>query len=706
MATGTEGKSLTVRTEFPFPVRVIRHEWIPMPDGSRLAARIWLPEGAEQAPVPAIFEYVPYRKNDGLVLRDAPIHHYFAGHGYASVRVDIRGSGDSDGILDDEYLPLEQEDGVAVIRWLATRPWCSGRVGIIGKSWGGFNGLQIAAHHPPELGAVISVASTDDRYADDVHYMGGCLLAWTALPWASTMLAYNALPPDPAVVGAGWRKTWQERLEKTPPYIHAWLAHQRRDEFWRQGSVGEDFAAIHCPVYMVGGWADAYRNAILRFLAGYPGPCKGLIGPWAHDYPEDGAPGPAIGFLQEAVRWWDYWLKGQDNGVMDEPKLRAWMPEARRPAAGYLTHPGRWLATGSWPALEVETRSFRLGAGVSAAAGTLIAGVRETRGGTAAGGAAGPGETAGAPAAELRVSGTESAAADLGQWGGHGGPTEFPPDQRPDDGLSLSFDSEPLAEPIEILGVPVARLELAADRPQALVVVRLCDVWPDGASTLITRGLKNLTHRTSDEHPEPLVPGERYVVDVRLNAIGYQVPAGHRLRLAIAPAHWPWAWPSPERVTLSLFAPGESGLDLPVWAGAGEHAPPPHFAAPERAPMPPHEQLGGESGREVRRDVATGTVDVISTAASGHRLTGDGLEYREDERDVLRITDGAPLSAIVLCDRTFGVGRGDWQATVRTASTMSATAGVFQVTNVLDAYEGARRVFTRTWHAEVPRDGV
>jgi uncharacterized protein len=673
-----------VRTEFPCAVRVIRHEWIPMPDGCRLAARIWIPEHAEQVPVPAIFEYVPYRKNDGLVLRDAPIHHYFAGHGYASVRVDLRGTGDSDGILEDEYLPLEQQDGVAVIHWLATRPWCTGKVGIIGKSWGGFNGLQIAAHQPPELGAVISVASTDDRYADDVHYMGGCLLAWTALPWASTMLAYNALPPDPAVVGEEWRKTWQERLEKTPPYIDAWLAHQRRDAFWRQGSVGEDFGAIQCPVYMVGGWTDSYRNAIIRFLEGYPGPCKGLIGPWGHDYPEDGMPGPAIGFLQEAVRWWDHWLKGQDNGVMEEPKLRAWMPQARRPAPGYQVHPGRWLAAGSWPAPQVETRSLRLGPRVL---------------GTGAPGAADDGD------AELRVCGTESAAADLGQWGGHGGLTEFPPDQRPEDGLSLSFDTEPLAGPVEILGFPVARLELAADQPLALAAVRLCDVWPDGASTLITRGLKNLTHRKSDEYPEPLVPGQRYLFDIQLNSVGYQVPAGHRLRLSVSPTYWPWAWPSPVPVTLSLF-PGGSVLELPAWTEPGQHEPPAHFAVPERGPMPPHELLSGESGREVRRDVASGTVEVISTGSDGHRLLDDGLEYREQERDVLRITDGAPLSAMVQCDRVFAVGRGQWQTTVRTTSTMSATASAFQVTNVLDAYEGDRRVLTKTWHTEVPRDCV
>jgi putative CocE/NonD family hydrolase len=678
---------MAVRTRFPHRVRVIRHQWIPMPDGTRLAARIWLPSGAEHSPVPAIFEYVPYRKNDGLALRDAPIHHYFAGHGYASVRVDLRGTGDSDGICADEYLPLEQQDGIAVIGWLASRPWCTGKVGIIGKSWGGFNGLQIAAHRPPELGAVISVASTDDRYADDVHYMGGCVLAWTALPWASTMLAYNALPPDPAVVGEAWRETWRHRLEHTPPYIEAWLAHQRRDEFWRQGSVCEDFAAIRCPVYMVGGWTDAYRNAILRFLQGYRGPCKGLIGPWAHDYPEDGAPGPAIGFLQEAVRWWDYWLKGDDNGIMDEPKLRAWLPEARRPAPGYLMLPGRWLAADGWPAAQVQTRGYRLGPG------------------TGSGGTLGAFADAAEQAAELTFSGPESVATDPGQWGGHGGPMEFPADQRPEDGLSLSFDTEPLAEPVDIVGFPVARLELAADKPVAQVVVRLCDVWPDGASTLITRGLKNLTHRGGDASPRPLVPGERFAVDVQLNSIGYAVPAGHRLRLSVAPGYWPWAWPPPERATISLFTAG-SELRLPVWSGGGWHTPPPHFAHPERAAQPPHEPLGGGAAREMRRDAATGTVEVISTSSDGHRLLDDGLEYRERERDVLRIVAGDPLSAMVTCERDFAVGRDDWRVTVRTTSTMSGTATAFGVTNVVDAYEGERRVFTKTWHAKLPRDNV
>jgi hypothetical protein len=282
---------------------------------------------------------------------------------------------------------------------------------------------------------------------------------------------------------------------------------------------------------------------------------------------------------------------------------------------------------------------------------------------------------------------------------------EFPRDQRPEDGLSLGFDTEPLTEPVEILGFPVARLELASDRPLALVVVRLCDVWPDGSSTLITRGLKNLTHSKSDEYPEPLIPGDRYSVEVTLNAIGYQMPAGHRLRLAVSPTYWPWAWPSPEPVTLTLFPEG-SQLSIPAWAGPAEHVPPAHFATPESAPIPPHEPLGGESRRVMQRDVATGSTEIIGTEGTGHRLLDDGLEYREFEQDRLRITEGEPQSAMVVCDRSFSVGRGEWQTTVRTSSTMSGDAEVFHVTNVLDAYEGERRVFTRTWQIEVPRDHV
>ncbi len=319
---------MRIVTHFPHEIVELENEWIVLADGTRLAARIWMPREARERPVPALLEYLPYRKNDGTAVRDSIRHPYLAGHGYAAVRVDMRGSGDSDGILLDEYLPQEQADALEILEWIAAQSWCTGKIGMFGKSWGGFNALQIAAHRPPALKAIITIASTDDRYADDVHYMGGCLLAYDMLPWASIMLTANATPPDPRWVGERWREMWLRRIEETPAYIESWMTHQRRSDYWKQGSVCEDWGAIDIPVYAVGGWADGYTNAIPRLLAGLRGPRKGLIGPWAHNFPEEGVPGPAIGFLQESLRWWDTWLKGIDTGIMDEPMLASWLQEA------------------------------------------------------------------------------------------------------------------------------------------------------------------------------------------------------------------------------------------------------------------------------------------------------------------------------------------------------------------------------------------
>ena len=354
---------MITKTSFPRLVREIENIWVPLSDGTRLAARLWLPDDAEAHPVPAILEYLPYRKDDGTTLRDAMTHPYFAGHGYASLRVDMRGSGDSDGLLLDEYLPQEQYDALEVIAWIAAQPWCTGAVGMIGISWGGFNGLQVAAHRPPALKAVITLCSTDDRYTDDCHYMGGCVLGSDMLGWASVMLAYNARPPDPRFVGERWRQMWLDRLEHTPPFSDIWLGHQRRDAYWKQGSVCEDYAAITCPVYAVGGWADPYTNAIPRLLAGLQGPRKGLIGPWAHVYPHAGAPGPAIGFLQECLRWWDCWLKGIDTGIMAEPMLRTWMLENVEPSSSVAEWPGRWVAETQWPPEAMASQTYTLGDG-------------------------------------------------------------------------------------------------------------------------------------------------------------------------------------------------------------------------------------------------------------------------------------------------------------------------------------------------------
>jgi predicted acyl esterase len=284
---------VTIVETFPNKIKEILNLWIPLKDGSRLAARMWIPADAEKNPVPAILEYIPYRKRDATAIRDSKLHPYFAGHGYAAVRVDLRGSGDSDGVLTDEYLKLEHDDALEVIEWLSKQPWCTGKVGMMGNSWGGFNSLQVAARRPPALKAIITSCSTDDRYADDIHYMGGCLLN-DNMKWAANMFSHNSRPPDPDVAGNRWHEMWLERLKGSGLWIETWLSHQRRDAFWKHGSVCENYSDIQCAVFAVGGWNDGYSNAIPRLMQHLKCPRIAWIGQWSHQYPHDAAPGPSV----------------------------------------------------------------------------------------------------------------------------------------------------------------------------------------------------------------------------------------------------------------------------------------------------------------------------------------------------------------------------------------------------------------------------
>ena len=145
-----------------FPCEVVEHAdmGITMPDGCRLSARVWMPANAMLQPVPVILEHLPYRKRDGTVVRDTFTHPWFAGHGYVCIRTDIRGNGESEGLMKDEYSPRELADAKEIIEWAAAQPWCNGYVGMIGISWGGFNGLQLAYMQPEALKAVATVCST------------------------------------------------------------------------------------------------------------------------------------------------------------------------------------------------------------------------------------------------------------------------------------------------------------------------------------------------------------------------------------------------------------------------------------------------------------------------------------------------------------------------------------------------------------------
>jgi hypothetical protein len=668
--------------DLPNRVNLIENTWIPLADGTRLAARIWQPAGAERKPVPAILEYLPYRKNDGTAIRDRVLHEYFAGHGYACVRVDMRGSGDSDGLLLDEYLPQEQQDALEVIAWIASQPWCTGKVGMMGISWGGFNSLQVAAHRPPALKAIITVCSTDDRYTDDCHYMGGCLLGSDMLNWASIMFAYNGLPPDPAVAGERWREMWFNRLENTPPFIESWVSHQLRDDFWKQGSVDEDYRAITCPVYAIGGWVDPYTNSVPRLLAGLSGPRKGLIGPWAHSYPHTAVPQPTIGFLQECLRWWDCWLKGMDTGIMDEPMLRVWMPEAVPPRPLEPAWPGRWVAEPAWPPAHLDPKTYLFSESRLA-------------------------ETA-QPVGAATIKGAQINGASAGVWCPYGTTFGMPVDQRTDDGLSLCFTSAPVETSMEILGFPEVKLNLSVDQPNALLAVRLCDIAPDGASRLVSWGLLNLTHRESHANPKPLEPGQTYQVKVQLNVAAHRLVAGHRWRVAISPTYWPHAWPSPVPVRLTLLTGAESCLVLPVRPPRELDESLAPFGPPEGSPPLEFESLRPEkAARTFTYDVVTGCLQMVDRIDEGRkRIISNNIVNDSVIINTFSIIEGEPLTARVQCNRQIELSRENWQTRVETMSVMTSDADYFHLTNVLDAYEGQVRVFTKSWTKKVQRDRV
>ncbi len=670
----------TTATALPRQVREIENLWIPLADGTRLAARVWLPVDAETRPVPAILEYLPYRKRDGTYVRDALTHPWFAGHGYACLRVDMRGNGESDGVMLDEYALQEQEDALEVIDWIARQPWCSGAVGMMGISWGGFNALQVAARRPPALKAIVTLCSTDDRYADDIHYKGGCLLAEN-LGWSSTMFSGSAAPPDPLLVGERWRALWRERLEAEPHLIEIWLDHQRRDAYWRHGSICEDWSAVEAATLAIGGWADAYTNAVPGLLAGLQCPRKAIVGPWLHKYPHFAVPGPAIGFLQEARRWWDRWLKGEASGVEQDPDLRAYIMDWVPPAASYAHRPGRWVAEAAWPSPWISPRRFYL---------------------TAAGLADRPGEETVLSLASPADTGT--AGGEYCQiWLGAEGPV----DQRHDDSGSLVFDAAVPAAGLELLGAPLLELELAVDRPVAQLAARLNDVAPDGSVLRVTYGVLNLCHRDGSEAPAALEPGRRYRVLLQLDDIGYRFAAGHRLRLSLSTAYWPMVWPAPEPVTLTLFA-GAATLDLPLRQAADEAAvvmPPPAGAAPAVA-----ESLrSAANSRRIVQDLASGETAVeILDDFGRQRIAPHGLEGDTIARERWSLRPSDPLSACGETHWTSIHARGDWAVRTETMARLTGDATHFHLEGELEAYEGVgpeeRLFLKRNFKKSVRRD--
>ena len=658
-------------------VQRVDDAWISLADGTRLAARMWLPMVDE--PVPVILEYLPYRQGDGTWPRDEPIGRWFAEHGFAFVRVDIRGTGNSDGVITDEYTLQEHDDGVEVIAWLAEQAWCTGDVGMIGISWGGFNGLQLAARRPPALKAVVTMCSTDDRYADDVHYDGGCLLSWDMIPWAAITFAMNALPPDPEVVGDRWREMWMHRLENTNPFSLAWLDHQRRDDYWKHGSVCEDYALIECPVFVVGGWADGYTNAIPRLVEHLPGIRKGLIGPWPHDWPHKAEQGPRIAFLDECRRWFDRWLRGEESDVENDPLLTVWMQDPLSPPEQSADRHGQWVTESEWPPASVTNRRWFLSGDRSLSQNVPTSDVLDHRG-------------------------FQHHGLLAGTWCPYGPAADYPPDQREEDALCLTFDSDPLPEDLVLLGNPRTRLRVSADVSSGFVMVRLCDVAPDGTSLLVSRGSLNLTHRGGHEKPTAIVPGEPMEVDVELDILGQTVPAGHCLRLAVSTTYWPWLWPSPEPVTISVGCGEDSWLQLPVRSGVSPESEV-SFGPAEKPDGLSVVRESEEAFHIVEHDIVRRRyVMRINQDGDSRTTLPNGITLGDVNRDTFTIEEDDPLSAAVRCERHLTWSRVGVDVDIKTVSTLSSTESTFEVTEHLVVEESGEQVYEGTWSRTIPRD--
>lgn len=655
--------------------RVIENEWIVLKDGTRLAARIWMPEKAPGG-VPAVLEFLPYRKRNGTAARDESTYPVFAAAGIAGVRVDIRGCGESDGVIDGEYTARELADAVEVIEWIAAQDWSNGNVGMMGISWGGFNALQVAALKPPALRAVISLSSTVDRYNDDIHYKNGAHLS-AQLSWAATMSAFQSRPPDPDLVGERWRDMWLERLEGEPFFMDEWLSHQRRDDFWRHGSICEDFDGFSIPALVIAGWADGYRNTPLKAVAGMPEMAWGLIGPWVHKYPHFAYPKPRADFHAEAISWWRHWLCAEDNKVEDTPRLRAYILDGPRPGRRRETDPGYWVAMDRWdvPDTLVLTldASGRLARGNSSHAEgkALLHSPQDT--GTAAG-----------EFFPLRPD------------------SEMAGDQRVDDAGSLTFESAVLAEECVVFGQPLAKLSLSSDADFANLAVRLVDVHPDGAATRVSYGVLNLAHRSGNAAPQPMKPGETVEIELMLDACGYRFAPGHRLRLSLSSAYWPTILPQPCDATLTIDL-ATLRLELPL---LGEHR---RVEIPQPSnpdPLPRYEVLtDGSSGRSVERDLQNGVTRYLVHEDTGlSRHPGNGLCTRDIRQEVWSIAPDDPLSLTAEIRWTCCAEREGWRTQSHCTTHLSCTATEWLVSQRIEALDDGRKVFERERNSRIPRD--
>ncbi|MFN8630849.1 MAG: CocE/NonD family hydrolase [Chloroflexota bacterium] len=669
---------------------------IPVRDGLEMAANLWLPKPSHEGErFPAILEMIPYGKDSWRRNSDTGRGEWFAARGFALCRLDVRGTGTSQGLALDEYLPDQTRDGYDAVEWLATQDWSNGSVGMWGISWGGFTSIQVAMLRPPHLRAILPMYATDDRYVDDVHYRGGCATASEKSQYAVSQLGMNAMPPINSVREPGWktdawRNQWRERLEQTPPWLLAWMREQTDGPYWRHGSLATDYEALECAVFAIGGWNDSYVDPAFRMQGRCANvPIRTLVGNWVHSYPDDAYPGPNMNWLHEAVRFFGHYLRGDENGWADDAPFTWYEHTQLRPEPFPREWPGRWRAASTVPVEGVRAWTLTLGAGTLAEA--------EAEAEAEAAGAEAEAVDALPHRATVGTSGPLS-------WGSGYEPNGLARDLRPDEARGLAYTSEPLTRGVSVIGNPEAVLHLSATMPVATCVVRLSEVAPDGTSALISHGVLNLTHRRSDTDPEPLVPGDVEEVRIPLRATGYRFTPGRRIRLTVHTALWPILWPSPLPGELRVHrgAATPSRLILPVLPDDAPTLEPPAF---DTSPAGMREVGGGEDEPatwEISEDVIRGEV-AVTIAEGGASIGEDGSRVYSSERLVLRARDDDPAHASLHTDVVYAWTGDDFAVDITATGSILSDAEAFDVAVDLDVRLDGEPFFARSWAERIPR---
>ena len=669
---------LKTRDDYQFDE--IENTFIPLKDGTQLSARIWMPKGANaQNSIPAVLEFLPYRKRDLTTFRDEITYPYLAHHGYAGIRVDQRGCGDSSGVVQDEYNEQELADCEEVLEWIASQDWCNGNVGMQGISWGGFNSVQLAYRQPPALKAIIVNGFTTDRYADDIHYKGGALLL-ANIQWANCMALRHSLPADPTI-SDDWREKWIERIHNLPRIGETWLTNQLRNDYWKHGSVCEDFSKMKTPIFMIGGYNDGYTNAVPKMLNNITCPKKALVGPWVHLYPHLANPSPQWEYLEDSVRWWDKWLKGIDNDADKHPDLTAYLCDMPTPRFGDEIK-GRFVTVkNGFKNEKFSSVTFGL------KKNHLTDVLNETD-------------------EILPICSPETTGFGAGQFFPFGPEEDFPTDQKLDDAHSLIFDTDEFKEDADILGQPTLTINLSADKPIANAFIRVSVVHPNGDVRRISYTPINMNHDENHEDVFPLSNNEIRNFTIMLDMIGERIHKGAKIRLSVSSAYFPMFWPNPEHTTIRVHTKGSS-LTLPILNDADEFIN--DFSQNEGGkPLAKTDLKNGVYKRDISFDAKTGAITTTLTDFSGvSRFDAHGLEMEMNNTDRMSIHPTNPSCAMLESTFTSTWSRGDaWKCKSFSKQVLTCDKENFYLDVQIKVWEGKTEIFADSYKTTITRNGI